>query len=79
MKLSFEGGERVRNELEALVRYCQRHNRPWPPRMNIAERFKMSSSAIDYHMAALINAGRVLRARPGQFSVPSLPDLPEVQ
>nr|WP_295741495.1 hypothetical protein [uncultured Acidocella sp.] len=70
--------ESVRTRLEALVRYCQRHNRPWPPRMNVAEYFKMSSSAVDYHMDLLIKSGRVVRVKAGEFRVPDLDAIQEV-
>ena len=67
----------VREELEALVRYCQRHKRPWPPRMNLAKRFGMSSSSLDYHMDQLIKDGRVMRIAPARFEVPQLPPVRE--
>lgn len=65
-------------ELVALVQHCQRHNKPWPPLMNIARRFGVSSNTISDNLAALIKSGRVLREGRGQYSVPRLPAL-EVQ
>ncbi|EKN01101.1 hypothetical protein [Acidocella sp. MX-AZ02] len=63
----------IRVELLALVSWCHRHNKPWPPRMNLAKHFTMNSNAVDYHMARLIREGAVKRIAPGVFRLPSPP------
>lgn len=57
----------ARESIVALVEYCTREGKRWPPRENIAKALKISRESLVKHMDFLVESNAIIRVKRGVY------------